>query len=129
MGKLYIIRGVPGSGKTTLANEMKAAGMIWDFAEADKFMIDNEGNYRFDPKQLGECHEKCQNEIRDMMRAGYPSIAVSNTFTRKWEMEKYIGLANQFGYEVCMIVCQGDFANVHGVPPERVQQMRERFEY
>ena len=129
MGKLYIIRGVPGSGKTTLAEEMKSSGMIWDYSESDQFMVDERDEYKFDPKRLSECHAKCQNEIRDMMRAAYPSIAVSNTFTRKWEVEPYISLAEKFGYEVCVIVCQGNFGNVHGVPADKVTVMRERFEY
>jgi predicted kinase len=129
VANLYIIRGVPGSGKTTLADRMKSCGMIWDYAEADSFMVDECGNYRFDPKRLSHCHKKCHIEVRDMMRAGYDGIAVSNTFTRKWEMENYIGLARQFGYDVTMIVCQGDYGNVHGVPADKVQQMRDRFEY
>jgi adenylate kinase family enzyme len=44
-GVLFLIRGLPGSGKTSFASA------IWnDYAvcEADKFFYDKDGNYNFD---------------------------------------------------------------------------------
>lgn len=128
MTQLYIIRGVSGSGKTTLAEKMLHFGMIDDFFEADMFRIGHDGQYQFDPSQNKMCHEKCQNKTRDALSNGW-NVAVSNTFTRKWEMQPYIDMANDIGAQVTMIVCQGEFDNVHGVPADNVQQMRDRFEY
>ncbi len=48
---LTLIRGLPGSGKSTLA---AAICQITDAVhlEADQFMIDRNGNYRFDSRKL-----------------------------------------------------------------------------
>jgi hypothetical protein len=60
----------------------------------------------------------------------YPEIVVSNTFTQEWEMEAYYKLAEQYGYKVFSIIVENrhDGVNQHGVPDDKLQQMRERFE-
>lgn len=128
MLKLYIIRGVPGSGKTTLAKEMNDHGIVDVFFEADMFMVDNFGNYKFDKSKLSFCHDQCQWSVNDALEASH-NVAVSNTFTRKWEMQPYIDMAKKNGASYTIIVCQGNYGNVHGVPDDRVKVMRGRFEY
>jgi len=128
MADLYIIRGVPGSGKTTLAEKMNDSGMIDVYFEADMMMIDHDGNYKFDPSKLSFCHDQCQRAVDVALTVGH-NVAVSNTFTRKWEMKPYFDMAKKHGAQVTVIVCQGDFSNVHGVPNGKVQAMRDRFEY
>lgn len=125
---IYIIRGVPGSGKTTLAGSMKAAGMVDYVFEADVFMVDDAGEYLFDPSRLKYCHGKCQEVTDSAISMGY-NIAVSNTFTRKWEVQPYLDMAEKHGAQVTVIVCQGDYGNVHGVPEVKVSEMKRRFEY
>ena len=87
-GVLFLVRGLPGSGKTSFASA------IWnDYAvcEADKFFYDKEGNYNFDGSKLKEAHAWCKQEVEtrmiDHQNNGqyYPEIAVSNTFTQEWE--------------------------------------------
>lgn len=118
---LYLIRGVPGSGKTTYA---KTLG-IPDHYEADKWFDANGG---YDPEKIKQAHEWCQEKARQAMEAGRPCV-VSNTFTRLWEMEYYRAVAKRLGYEVREVVMRGEWQNVHGVPHDKVRQMRERFEY
>ncbi len=45
-----------------------------------------------------------------------------------WEMKPYIDMAEKNGYKIQVIHCQGSFKNVHGVPEEKVQQMKDNFE-
>ena len=82
---LTLVRGLPGSGKSTFAN------WIWNeyaICEADKFFVDNEGNYNFDATKLREAHEWCRNAVETRMKDNqanpqfYPEIVVSNTFTQ-----------------------------------------------
>lgn len=128
MAHLYIIRGVPGSGKSTLAKKMIQSGMAEIHAEADMFMVDYHGNYEFNPARLKECHQNCKNLVDAAMQVE-KDVIVSNTFTRKWEMQDYIDMAEDNGYQVTVIVCQGMYENEHGVPDAKVADMRNRFEW
>ena len=128
MPTIYIIRGVPGSGKTTMAETLVKQGKASIHVEADMFMINADGDYEFDPKKLTFCHDQCQNVVNAAMQLNR-DIVVSNTFTRKWEMKPYVDMAEEFGYRVCEIIMRGDFENIHGVPCDKVSAMKERFEY
>ena len=132
MKTLTIIRGVCGSGKSTLANALQwtAKGINMKVFEADMyFMKDVDGvvEYQFDHKELPRAHAWCKEQTRQAMKEGY-YVVVSNTFTRKWEIEPYIDLAKQFGYTVQLITTEAPFNNIHGVPSDVVQSMKDRFE-
>lgn len=122
MKQLYIIRGLPGSGKTTLAH--KLSPVVY---EADQYFV-RYGVYQFEPTLLKQAHAWCQAQVVQSMQNEAPVIAVSNTFTQRWEMQPYIDWAQQFGYTVFVIVCQNDFGNIHEVPPEAIERMRSRWE-
>ena len=122
---LYIIRGHSGAGKTTVAKNLTPCHL-----ETDMFMCNEHGHYQFDATRLTECHSECYNAVEFFMQHDIiVPIAVSNTFTRKWEYEPYIKLAEQYGYTVQEIICKGNFKNVHNVPEEVVEKQKERFEY
>jgi predicted kinase len=132
-GVLFLVRGLPGSGKTSFASA------IWnDYAvcEADKFFYDKEGNYNFDLSKLKEAHAWCKNEVESRMiehqnnQQYYPEIAVSNTFTQEWEMEDYFKLAEKYGYKVVSLIIENRHGgqNVHGVPEDKLQIMKNRFQ-
>jgi len=132
-GVLFLVRGLPGSGKTSFASA------IWnDYAvcEADKFFYDKEGNYNFDATKLKEAHVWCKNEVESRMiehqnnQQYYPEIAVSNTFTQEWEMEDYFKLAEKYGYKVVSLIIENRHGgqNVHGVPEDKLQIMKDRFQ-
>lgn len=116
MHHLLIIRGLPGSGKSTLA---KTLGRF--HVEADMFFVKN-GIYQFDKTKIREAHEWCFNTVCDALR--FKDVVVSNTFTRIWEMQKYLDLPNP----KTVITVEGNYGNVHGVPPSVVEEMRKRWE-
>lgn len=121
---LYLIRGVPGAGKSTLANQLTP-----HVCEADQFMINSLGQYAFDRAKLKQCHEACQVLAESLMSVGYETIAVANTFIKRWEMQPYIQLANKYGYKVIELSLTGEpFLNVHGVPADTIERMARGFE-
>ena len=121
---LYLIRGIPGAGKTELANLITIANF-----SADDYFTTPSGEYVFDASKIKEAHEYCQRMTRRAMEDGREIIAVDNTFTQKWEMEPYYKLAKEYYYKVIEIIVKSDFKNVHGVPEDKIQKMKERFEY
>lgn len=125
---LYLIGGVPGAGKTTLAKKMIANGQADVHFEADMFFEDiNTGEYKFDPKKLKAAHEWCQKNTEMSLKNGN-NVVVANTFTTNWERQAYYEMAEQYGHEVEFIKVDGGFESIHGVPKEKIQQMRNRWE-
>lgn len=122
---LYIVRGVPGSGKTTFAKQLTSNAY-----EADQYFVDENGDYKFDFTKLRDAHKECQNNVRMAMMSSTPKIAVSNTFTEKWEMEIYFNLAKEYGYTVFSIIVENRHGglNQHGVPDDKIRLMKNRFE-
>lgn len=122
---LYIVRGIPGSGKSTLARSL--GGIHF---EADMFFLDSNSDYKFDISQIKQAHEWCKNSIRGAMKSGQTRVVVSNTFTQEWEMEPYLEMAKEYGYRVFTLVVENRHGgkNVHDVPDEILEKMKERFE-
>lgn len=123
MKTLYIVRGLPGSGKSSLAK--KLTELVYS---ADDFFTNKKGEYNFNAKLLGKAHEWCWGKVRDAMFIGANAVAVANTFTQAWEAERYYQIAEEYGYSVFVIECQNDFGNVHDVPQESIDAMKERWE-
>ena len=122
---LFLVRGIPGSGKSTLAKQLTA-----NVFEADHYFYDNDGNYNFVPSEIKEAHKECQEFVGHAMSSGIKKIAVSNTFTQEWEMEPYLELAKQYGYRVTTLIVENrhNGVNEHGVPEDKIQIMKDRFE-
>lgn len=121
--ELVLIRGVPGSGKSTLAKQMKG----YQHFEADMFFTDESGVYKYDASRIKQAHEWCQNMTDAALQIG-ADVVVSNTFTRRFEIQPYIDMANRYGAGLKIITATGDYKNVHGVPDEIIQKMRDRWE-
>ena len=120
--ELVIIRGIPGSAKSTLAKTYIAKG--YKHFEADMFfMID--GEYKFDIKKIGEAHLDCQYKTKDALQEGY-NVVVSNTNTTLKEVNRYINIAKDVDVPFRIIHCKGEFKNVHNVPEDVLQKMKDR---
>jgi len=124
MKELFLLRGLPGSGKSTLAKSL--GGM---HIEADKYFMDGD-EYKFDPSKLKEAHAWCQNAVKVWMTNSVPKIVISNTFTQTWEMDYYFETAKEYGYVVYSLIVENRHGgvNTHGVPNDKLVQMKNRFE-
>lgn len=129
MKTLYIVRGVPGSGKSTFAKSLGGTHF-----EADMFFM-KDGEYKFNMSKIKEAHKWCQDSVNTAMimnnTAGLnETIVVSNTFTQEWEMMPYFEMAELHEYRVFSIILENRHGGVneHNVPEDKIEQMKNRFE-
>ena len=125
MKNLFLIRGLPGSGKSTFASAIAKAVF-----SADDFFVTEAGEYKFDSALIKQAHTACQRRTKLAMQRGEQPIVVANTFTQEWELAPYLSLAKEFGYRVHSLVVENRHGgkNVHSVPDEVITKMRDRFE-
>ena len=134
MKNLILLRGIPGSGKTSTAKLLGAGGAGTAHFEADMFFM-KDGEYQFDASKLKDAHQWCLTSVEHAMLLNHTTndnstIIVSNTFTQAWEMDAYFKLAAAWDYRVTTLIVENRHGgvNVHGVPDEALTRMRDRFE-
>ena len=130
MKNLYLLRGLPGAGKSTLASQLGDVHF-----EADMYFTNENGQYIFNPADLKKAHQWCQDQVNTAMILNHTSeinnnFVVSNTFTQEWEMEAYYKLAESYGYRVFSLIVENRHGgeNLHSVPEDKIQAMKDRFE-
>jgi adenylate kinase family enzyme len=62
MKELFLLRGLPGAGKSTLA-KMLVGEKDYCHKEADMYFMDPYGNYRFNTMELKDAHQWCKDSI------------------------------------------------------------------
>lgn len=136
---LICLRGIPSSGKTTIANKLKQqyeeSGYKLTVCSADHFFTNENGEYNFDPNKLREAHQTCRSEAEAGMLRG-DVVIVDNTNTVYKEIKPYLELAEQNGYNVIFVRPRNEWSDnpikchaitTHDVPLETIQKMHERF--
>jgi predicted kinase len=132
IGDLILLRGVPGSGKSTLGEIILNCpqSSTNNVLSADDLFIDSSGKYNFDPTRIKEAHNLCQQKCAEKMKMGLYKIVVANTFTQEWEMKPYYEMAERYRYRVHSVIVENRHGstNIHEVPEEKLNQMKDRFE-
>jgi tRNA uridine 5-carbamoylmethylation protein Kti12 len=147
--KVFVImRGLPGSGKSTFARELMnlaenhcVGGMTK--CSADHYFVRPDGTYDWNPKMLKNAHEWCFDQVEEAMSdinawsGDCQLIILDNTNIIKSHYKKYVELAELNGYIVKEVVI-GNFdedsikqykeRNEHGVSLETIQGMAKKFE-
>lgn len=119
MKDVVLFRGAPGSGKSTSAQILFPQH---ELIEADQYFFIG-GTYHFDPRRLSDAHSYCQWKFKTLVDKGLP-VVVANTFIRRWEIQPYLNIVP----DALVIRCNGYFDNVHGVPEEKVEDMRSKMD-
>lgn len=115
--ELIIIRGLPGSGKTTYA---KTKFPNHKYICADDYFERN-GAYRFDLDYVKDAHEWCLERTRQCLKNS-ENCVVCNTFTKYRYIEPYLNIAPK-NCIVKIIRLTSMYISTHGVPGKKIEQM------
>lgn len=116
-----IVRGLPGSGKTTEAKRLAKKYNAVHLEADDYFMVN--GEYKFDRSKLHEAHKDCFNRFKAAINAN-KNVIVANTFVRFWEFKRYFRYAKEKGYLIHVVECKWHYKSVHDVPEETLERMK-----
>ena len=132
---VIIMRGLPGSGKSTYVDQMRV-GLDESPYKVRVVSTDYEftvnGQYQFDASKLSSAHAKCYWRFIQAIKAGDADVViVDNTNSSAWEISPYVLGAQAFQYkpEIHELECDPEVAasrNIHGVPRETILKMAER---
>uniref|UniRef100_A0A452IVR9 NEDD4 binding protein 2 like 2 n=1 Tax=Gopherus agassizii TaxID=38772 RepID=A0A452IVR9_9SAUR len=96
---LLILRGLPGSGKTTLSHILLGQNRDGVVFSTDDYFRQQDG-YTYNVAQLGDAHDWNQKRAKQAMDQGRSPIIIDNTNTQAWEMKPYVEMALGKGYRV-----------------------------
>lgn len=122
--KLTVMRGISGSGKSTIAATLGCSV----FSTDDDMMAD--GIYHFNHLLLDSAHRNTFLRVMECLARGR-SCVVDNTNTTSWEISPFLSLAAAFEAEaeIIEVRCNPYSAfdrNEHKVPLETVIRQSER---
>lgn len=124
MKTVYILRGVPGCGKSSVADELHSnasrTGRTALICSSDDFFMDHDGNYNWDLEKLGHAHMWCMHEFKCGLADGIDVVIVSNTNIHSSDVKAYHDVAKEVGYMIFVLTVENwhDGEDVHNVPTE-----------
>ena len=123
--ELVVIRGLPGSGKSTYAKKHFSESS-WDHFENDMYFM-RDSMYKFDEKKAHAAANWCYYSVSKSLLSG-KSVVVSNVFVSRGAVNRYKELAEDIGAKFRVIRLEADFGNVHDVPVKVYQSMKSCFQ-
>jgi predicted kinase len=141
--QVIIMRGLPGSGKSTYAERHYPDAWVVssdDYFHGVRELLTPENRrlalaqpYTHDPKELTYSHPQCMRLFIQALQSGDRDVVVDNTNTTVMEVSPYVLVAQAFGapYEILEVACDPEVAanrNRHGVPFKAVLSMSQRLQ-
>ncbi len=138
--RLYLMQGIPGSGKSHLADQLTRVfkdTVTFKYLSTDQWRYAN-GKYEYDPETNKQFHTDCQKACVLAMQEHKEVIIVDNTNITQWQADPYIALARIYNYQVQIIrvECHPEMAvdrqekrpEERRVPAEVIRSMYEQME-
>ncbi|KTF18210.1 AAA family ATPase [Pseudoalteromonas sp. H105] len=144
MKQVFILRGLPGSGKSyyaqTLADELVTGDQSqYLICSTDDYFYNEQGEYKFDKFKLSQFHNLNLARFINALSQSVPLVIVDNTNIKKWEFIAYSQAAVALGYQVKEVIVgevkdksmQHLYAkrNSHKVPLKMISKMAYMFEW
>ena len=103
---VYILRGLPGSGKSCWIENFIDENCIEDLSiicSANEFFLDEKGFFKFNPRDLPQAYSKCFNKFMNALKENRSYIFINNPNAQYWEYENYETIAKFFKYQIKII--------------------------
>ena len=138
MNYCFIMRGTPGSGKSTVAKfllQTIGTHMVKIHCTDDFFINCETGQYEFDKDQLYFNHKRNFENFCQSLKNNVSVVIVDNTNTTKKEFQKYVNEVKKYeNYILAFIempiadVGISMKRNKHNVPKEVIETMIQRWQ-
>jgi len=128
----YIMRGISGSGKSTIARAIAKEERGQICSTDQYFLIDDK--YCFDPTQLRNNHEANYQDFKYFAACEVPALICDNTNCQLWQFARYIAIAKKAGYVVRVVEVRhpplaiAAERNTHQVPLNAILNMRKSWQ-
>ena len=129
-----IVRGLPGSGKSTLTSKLAKDNNAVVHSTDNYFCVT--GEYIFNPKRLGWFHQLNLEDFEVSLSHG-KNVICDNTNTTWKEIKPYVKVAKKYGCEILIVESETEWAfdvdvlaerNTHNVSKEIIQFMLDKWE-
>lgn len=140
-GFVHIMRGLPGSGKSTFCKN-KISNGEWPGAvicSADDYFVNpRTKEYKYDPRKITEAHIQCRVKFfKTLIHRNCPEhVVVDNTNIRLSHMAEYILIAKTMNFNITIHSLRGSRLTdrqlaarcVHNVPVDQITKMRRMWQ-
>lgn len=135
-GMAIILRGAPGSGKSTVVDALLSQGKYFvEWCSADHHRM-KDGKYVFNPAENDNAHGGCMRDFvggATVFNKEDSVLVVDNTNVMMMEAAPYFSVAKAFGWKPVLVTVLADpetaaSRNTHNVPSEKVRDMAKRIE-
>lgn len=123
---LIIVRGIPGSGKSTMAKDLGKGGEVFSTDDYEGLYDYSVNPPAINGKLVPEAHAWNQKRAEEAMSKGITPVVIDNTHIQKWEARPYVEAANRHGYDMSVQMPDGMF-ELTSSTPEKTEELLTKF--